>query len=224
MFFRFFMSESYRKALIWCLVALTVLGACSRTEPRIPYGFMQLVYYQGPVRPEERFSFFVIPEDDDGIENLEELYLYHDLEGLRWRLSAEDWITFEEADKTWIGSRAIAMVGVDPLPRGQYRAVLVNKGGERTERTFSFDAPVDPRYPFPRIELQEENYTIESRYPEHFLLCYDGDGSFISTVPVKTLQDTLASLGLPSNARAIALWARDTEYQTAALTDVISLR
>ena len=228
MFFRFLMSclspGSYRSALSWCVLALVVLGSCSRTEPRIPYGIMQLVYYQGPVRPEERFSFFVIVEDDDGIENLDELYLYHDREGLRWSLSSEDWITFEEGDTTWIGSRAIAMAGEDTLPRGQYRAVLINKGGERTERTFSFDAPAEPRYPFPRLNLQEGNYTIESRYPEHFLLCYDEAGSLITTLAVKTLQGSLDSLDLPVPVKALALWAWDAEYETAALTDVLPLR
>jgi hypothetical protein len=184
---------------------------------------MQLVYYQGPVRPEERFSFFVIAEDDDGIENLEELYLYHDREGLRWSLSAADWITFEEGDKTWIGSRAIAMAGEPSLPRGQYRAVLINKGGAQTERLFSFDAPAEPRYPFPRLQVDEGNYTIASRYPEHFLICYDGEGSLITTLAVKTLQGSLASMDLPAEAKGVALWAWDEAYDTAALTDVIPL-
>lgn len=227
MFFRVLMSwfspRSYRYVWTTSILALLVLGSCSRTEPRIPYGIMQLVYYQGPVRPEERFSFFVIVEDDDGIENLDELSLYHDREGLHWDLSAEDWITFEEGDTTWIGSRAIAMPGEDPLPRGQYRAVLVNKGGERAERAFTFDAPEDPRYPFPHLNLLEGNYTVESRYPEHFLLCYDGEGSFITTVRLTTLQGALASVEFPANVRGVALWALDAEYDTAALTDVIPL-
>jgi hypothetical protein len=184
---------------------------------------MHVVYYEGPARPEERFSFFVIVEDDDGIENLDQLYLYHDREGLRWSLSSEDWITFEEEDKTWIGSRAIAMIDEEPLPRGQYRGVLINKGGEKTERTFSFDAPAEPRYPFPRLNLYEGNYRIESRYPAHFLLCYDGEGSLITTLEAKALEGSLASLDIPSHVKAVALWARDGEYDTAALTDIIPL-
>ncbi|MDR1985441.1 MAG: hypothetical protein LBP88_00525 [Treponema sp.] len=206
-----------------CLVVLAILGSCSQSDPRIPYGVMQLVYYQGPVRPEERFSFFVIAEDDDGIENLDELYLYHDREGLRWTLSAEDWITLEEGGVTWIGSRAIAMAGEDTLPRGQYRAVLINKGGAKTERTFSFDAPAEPRYPFPRLTLHEGDYRIASRYPEHFLICYDETGSLITTLKVKTLQGSLASMELPAQVKAVSLWAWDGEYETAALTDVLAL-
>jgi hypothetical protein len=185
---------------------------------------MQLVYYQGQPRPEERFSFFVIAEDDDGIENLDELYLYHDQEGLRWLLPSDDWASLEEEGKIWIGSRAIAMPGGETLPRGQYRAVLVNKGGERTERTFTFDAPESSRYVFPLFSINDDQYTIESQYPQHFLICYDETGNYLKTIPVDTLQGNLQALGLPSNSKAIALWAEDAEYYTSALTDLVPIR
>jgi len=208
--------------VLWAV--LWLFSACSRTEPRLPYGTIKLVYYQGQPRPEERFSFFVIAEDDDGIENLDKLYLYHDKEGLRWMLSADDWITVEEDEKTWIGSRAIVMPNSETLPRGQYRAVLVNKGGERTERTFTFDAPTVPRYSFPVFSIHNGQYTIESRYPEHFLICYDDMGNYIRTLSVNTLYGDIAALRLPSHAKTIALWAEDAEYYTSALTDITPIQ
>jgi hypothetical protein len=185
---------------------------------------MQLVYYQGQGAPEERFSFFVLAEDDDGIENLETLYLYHDHEGLRWSLSFEDWLSFDDNGKTWIGSRAIAMPENERLPRGQYRVVLINKGGERTERTLAFDAPLEPRHPFPLVTLSEGHYAIESRYPRHSFIGYDGEGNLTQTLPVDELSGSIASLGLSANIRALALWAEDPEYQTSALSDLIAVR
>lgn len=209
----------------FCLPGLLcLLFSCSKTEPRIPYGMMHLVYYQGQPRPEERFSFFVLAEDDDGIENLDELYLYHDQEGLRWLLPSDDWASFEEEGKIWIGSRAIAMPRGETLPRGQYRAVLVNKGGERAERNFTFDAPENPRYAFPLFSLSDDQYAIESRYPRHFLICYDETGNYLQTIPVDSLTGDLQTLELPSNTRALALWAEDGEYYTSALSDLIPLR
>ena len=41
---------------------------------------------------------------------------------------------------------------------------------------------------------------------------------------VENLNGTIASLGLSSNVRALALWAEDAEYQTSALTDLIAIR
>lgn len=201
-----------------------VFGSCSKTEPRIPYGVIKLVYCQTQTKPEERFSFFVLAEDDDGIENLDELYLYHDREGLRWKLSAEDWVSVVEEGKTWIGSRSIAMPGGAPLPRGQYRGVLVNKGGDKTERTFGFDAPEEPRYPFPVFSIYEGRYNIESQYPKHTLIGYDEAGNYVQTIPIEIPQGEVASLGLASQVKSLALWAEDAEYQTSALTDVSPAR
>jgi hypothetical protein len=185
---------------------------------------MELVYYQGEERPEERFSFFVIPEDDDGIENLDEMFLYHDREGLRWNFGPGDWESYEADGTIWIGSRSIAMQDSGILPRGQYRAVLVNKGGERTERNFTFDAPQDPRFPFPFLSVSRGVYRIDSAYPENRFICYDGQGNFLKVQPLDRLEGPVVDLGLPPEVRGVALWAVDGGYATSALTDVAPLR
>jgi hypothetical protein len=200
------------------------LFSCSRTAPEISYGFIELVYYQGLQKPEERFSFFIIPDDEDGVENLDELYLCHDREQLRWLIKNDDWVSFEQDGKTWIGSRSIALDGDESLPRGQYRAVLVNKGGERSERNFSFDVPGDPRFPFPALEIIDGQYLVNSAYPENRLVCYDAQGNYISTQPLSFLSGSVRDLDIPDDARAAALWAEDPLYSTSAFTDVISLR
>jgi hypothetical protein len=207
-------------------LCLLPLYSCSRSAPRIPYGALELVYYQaqGALNVEERFSFFIIAEDDDGIENLETLSLYHDLDGLHWDLSFEDWVRLDDQGKTWIGSRAITMPDNAPLPRGQYRAVLTNKGGERTSRFLAFDEPDAPRHRFPVFSISEGNYSITSTYPEHFFICYDSTGQVVKTTPVENMGATVASLGLASNIRALALWAQDAEYHSSALTDLIPIR
>ncbi|MDR2471091.1 MAG: hypothetical protein LBD09_03150, partial [Treponema sp.] len=100
------------------LLILVFFLSCSQAAPEISRGALELVYYENGGNPVERFSFFVLPRDDDGFEDLEELWLYHDWEGLSWRLASKDWLktTVEGAD--WIGSRAIAMEDGSPLPRG----------------------------------------------------------------------------------------------------------
>jgi hypothetical protein len=213
------------KSLLMILACWAATGiSCSRTEPKISFGFIEMVYYSGEEKPVERFSFFVIPEDDDGIENLGELYLHHDREGLRWLISSEDWIKVEEDGKTWIGSRNIAMGGDESLPRGQYRAVLINKGGEQTERNFTFDAPVDPRYPFPFLAIDEGKYRIDSQYPINRLICYDQQGNALQTVVVTSSSGSVSDLEISNNARSAALWAEDSEYRTSALTEAAALK
>ena len=206
------------------LLVITYFFSCSRAEPQILYGFMELVYYPGRVRPEERYSFFILPEDDDGVENLSELYLYHDREGLRWLITSEDWISFEEDGKTWIGSRSIAMVDDGPLPRGQYRAVLVNNGGESTERRFTFDGPDTPPYQFPVLAVSDGRYYMDSQYPVNRFICYDQQGRIIQTVNVTEREDSIRNIRFTGAVRTIALWAEAPEYRISVLTEAVAVR
>jgi len=212
------------KKLIPLLFILLLAVSCSRTEPKIAFGFIELIYYQDNNKPQERFSFFIIPEDEEGIENLADLYLYHDREQLRWHIKSEDWISYAHDGKTWIGSRSIAIGEDEILPRGQYRAVLVNKGGEKSERNFSFDAPEDPRFPFPTLDINNGQYTVNSQYPSNRLVCYDEQGSYVYTANLSTLSGQITDLNIPSNARTAALWAEDTQYFTSAYTYVTTIR
>jgi hypothetical protein len=207
------------------LLALWLFAACSRTAPKISFGTLRLVYYNVGREPGgELFSFFVLPEDDDGFEDIADLYLHHDREGLVWHITSDDWITFDIEGKTWIGSHRIGMVEGEGLPRGQFRAVLVDKGGERSERNFTFDAPADPRYPFPYFAVEFGRYTADSKYPQHYLICYDEGGNYVMTRPLENLAGSLEELNLPSGVKGIALWADDEEYRTSALTAIVPLR
>jgi len=182
---------------------------------------MSLVLYEGEQGPTEQFSFFVIAEDEDGIENLDELYLYHDREQLCWKIKNDEWVSFVQNNKTWIGTRSIT-IQEGSLPRGIYRAVLVNKGGERGERLFTFDAEV--RHPFPKIEIENGMYTVKSEWSENRLVCYDKTGNYTSTVELQSLSGPVSQLNLTSAVATVALWAEDPAYFISAFTNVVPVR
>lgn len=212
-----------KKAVSVMILCGLLFLSCSRSEPKIAYGAMRLVYFESNERPAERFSFFVLPEDNDGIEDIAELYLYNDREGLMWQLNADDWVSYELDGRTWIGSHNIAMVDDEFLPRGLFRAVLVDKGGEKSERTFAFDAPEDPRYAFPFLTVTGDRYFVESGYPVHYFICYDLEGNYVTTQALTIFESAFADLALPPNVKGVALWAEDPEYHVSALTDVVAV-
>ena len=214
-----------RKIIFGTVAALVWMAlSCSRTEPVIAFGFIELFYYQDTGgAPSEYFSFFIIPEDDDGIENLADLYLYHDREQLQWHISSDDWVSHVEGGNTWIGSRSIAIGEAEHLPRGQFRAVLINKGGERSERLFTFDAPQTPAFPFPTIEIRERQYTVVSSYPVNQLIFYDDEGNFLNLLVLDELRGSIDNLDIPGDARSASLWAQNPEHLTSAFTDAAAL-
>jgi hypothetical protein len=193
--------------------------SCTKTAPQIIYGFIQLVLYQGIDGPQEYYSFFIMPEDEDGIDNLDVIYLYHDREQLRWQIKSDEWQRYTLDEKEWIGTRSFT-VKEGSLPRGLFRAVLVNKGGESSERNFTYDGYV--RYSFPEIEITDGIYTVNSQWPVNRFVCYDSTGSFLSTVTLTTLTGNVSQLRLPANTRTIALWSEDEANFCSAFTNVVS--
>jgi hypothetical protein len=209
-------------AAMWLFFGVFVLCfSCSQSEPEIKYGSLELVYYENGGNPVERLSLFILPSDSDGIEDLDELWLYHDWEGLSWRLTSDDWIRQTVNGQIWIGSRAIAMEDGSSLPRGQYRAVLTDKGGEKTERLLTFDAS-ETRL-FPSFSVTGGRYRIESAYPRQTLVVYDNEGSYLISVEPPATEGEIGALGLPSQARSLALWASDPEHSVSAFTDVVPI-
>jgi hypothetical protein len=210
-------------ALCFALSCPALFLSCSQSAPEIVFGSLELVYYENGGNPVERFTFFVLPRDDDGIENLDELWLYHDWEGLSWYLPGKEWVSQTVDGNTWIGTRSISMIDNSPLPRGQFRAVLVNKGGSRAERLITFDAPPEER-PFPFLILRGDEYYIDSQYPQQNLLAYDNEGRYLTTITPSSLEGNVTSLGLPSQAESLSLWARDPARSVSAFTDIVPLR
>jgi hypothetical protein len=177
-----------------------------------------LVIYQGIDGPQEHFSFFIMPEDEDGIDNLDELFLYHDREQLRWNIKSDEWQRYTQDGKDWIGTRSFTMREGN-LPRGLYRAVLVSKGGESTERTFTYDGNV--RFSFPEITISGGMYNVNSPWPSNRLVCYDNAGNYISTVDLSSRSGSVSDLRLPSSVKTVALWTEDADNLCSAFTNVV---
>ncbi|MCL1992144.1 MAG: hypothetical protein FWG66_04270 [Spirochaetes bacterium] len=203
-------------------VFLPLGASCSQSQPEITFGFIKLVLYQEGAGAVERFSFFIIPDDEDGIENLDRLFLYHDREQLRWVLNHNDWISYTDFNGvTWIGTRSIALQDNMSLPRGAYRAVLVNLGGESSERTFHFDGGA--RFPFPALEISDGQFTVRSEWPVNRFVAHTIEGFYVTTIEVPAHTGLTSDLNLPSMVFSVALWAEDTERFTSAFTNVVPL-
>ena len=203
------------------MLLVLIAVSCSNTKPEIQYGFIQLVQYESDAEPEEYYTFFILAEDEDGFDNLEELYVYHDRDQLRWHIKSDEWISYKEDENNWIGTRRIA-VNEGSLPQGTYRAVLINKGGEKGERSFTYDGSV--RYPFPQINVTDGRYTVNSEWPINRLVCYDREGNYSTTINLTSLTGDISNLNLPSAVRTAALWTEDTDNFCSAFTNVVSVR
>lgn len=218
------MRKKFLHTMLLGLSLVSLLVVCSRSAPTISYSFLQLIYFEEDSGFVPRLTFFVIAGDEDGPDDLAELRLYHDFEGLVWKFTPDTWIMITESGNTWLGSHSIVMDQGELFPTGQYRAVLYDKGYERTERTFGFDGPAQSRYPSPKLAIENGNYTIQSEYPVNSFLCYNSAGEYRSTVKINAKTGALSSIEIPSDILSVALWAQDSEYEVSAVTKQVAVR
>ncbi len=193
--------------------------SCSQNNPNINEGYIGLCYYDNSGNIEERYYLFVVPSDDDGLEDIDELNIFHKKEGLRWRLSSADWLSVDADGKTWIGTRSLSMQNGEELPRGVFTAETVDKAGMTGRIELTFDVREVP-HPFPVFSIEDGTYTIISEYPVHHFICYSGNGAFIQTVRLESLNGELSALSLPRETRSLALWAESPEIFVSALTEM----
>jgi hypothetical protein len=88
-------------------------------------------------------------------------------------VTSKDWIVVEQSGETWIGSHGISMPDGASFPRGAYRAVLVDKGGDRAEREIFFDPPAAARRQFPSLAVSDGRYRVVSTYQKNSMVAYD---------------------------------------------------
>jgi hypothetical protein len=198
--------------------------SCTRAQPQIEFWTSRVVWYLEGAAQVPGMIFFVIANDPDGPEDLEELRLYHDGEGLMWRFTAETWERFDDSGRIWLGSKQLRMPSGESFPSGQYRAVIVDKAGEQGEKIFGFEPPKDSRYQFPRLIIKDGDYTISSNYPDNYILCYHSDGTYRNLIRVSALSGKVQSLRLATDVQAVALWADDPAASVSALGSSINVR
>ncbi len=128
----------------------------------------------------EQLSLFVQAEDEDGFADLSRLYLINDDRHLYWTLTADSWQKRQDRGQQWIGSNNFVMADGSEFPRGQYRVVLEDLSGARSERTFVIDqAEIKPSsVAFPALSISGDWVTVDSSLPGPTVAVIDPAGSF----------------------------------------------
>ena len=127
----------------------------------------------------ESMSVFVRAGDADGADDLDELYVVYDGGELFWRLSAATWTRTEYEGATWIGSTTISMPGREPFPAGEYRLLLLDRGGQRDAARFVIPAQ---RRPTPAPEVSASGPLFEVRGSARFQLWVVTDDALVTTL------------------------------------------
>ncbi len=121
--------------LIICLVL--ILGSCSESAPKISQTFWQinLLHDQKTGKNSQALTIFVMASDDDGVDDMDKMYVINDEHQLYWEISGSN-LRLEKygENEVWMGSNFITMpTAEESLPGGTYRIMLLDSSGERAK-------------------------------------------------------------------------------------------
>ena len=83
----------------------------------------------------QTLTIFVMASDDDGVDDMDKMYVINDEHQLYWEISGKD-LRLEKygENELWMGSNFITMpIPEDALPSGTYRIMLLDSSGERAK-------------------------------------------------------------------------------------------
>lgn len=185
------------KSLIILLVPLLfllLLISCNENPPEIPEVYFQINMVHDLSREKyyESLSLFAHITDEDGTDDIQEIYCIDDANELFWRLTEDSWIQYEDQGELWIGSNGLIVPGESVFPRGELRLLAIDSAGERSEIALYNNTPAIPfeKIHFPSIRL--ENSTVLLNFggnDEGEIRFYDENGSLLFIQSVMTESD-----------------------------------
>jgi hypothetical protein len=177
-------------------------------------------------RSYESLSAFGSIKDEDGIENIEELWIVKDDDSLAWKLTNSNWIKNAEGGDNWIGGSSLALPELGPLPRGAYRMVAIDAAGQRAELGFDLVGEF-PARGLPSVSLAKDSIAVDSAWPETLLLAFDAAGAFLSSVAAPkgrvTLEDALG-LEIASRTALVGAYGYDPATRMGSFSARVKTR
>ena len=163
-------------------VGMLVLG-CGGKAPELP-----AVEWRIEMRPShegayESLSVFGDVKDSNGPEDIVELWIIQDDDRLAWRLTNSTWTERTEGGDTWIGAADLIRNDYSAFTRGDYRVMVIDAAGDRTERSFRIEGGFPPYGP-PTITNTDGKLRIGSAWPETLVLAFDAAGFLVASKPV----------------------------------------
>ena len=114
-----------------------LLGSCQAHAPEVRAVVFELTLIDDREQAivYESASLYLRVFDSDGAEDLDALYLVHDVSELFWELSTDRWVMREIDEDVWVGADRLTMPGLARFPSGQYRLIIRDLAGEEVELT-----------------------------------------------------------------------------------------
>lgn len=172
------------------IFSVVLLISCSGSIPQIGQIIWQINFIKAPEKNNivQALSLFILVEDEDGISDIDAVYIIHDESELFWKLDADIWTIKVISGKNWLGSNSIYMNDSSSLPSGAYRIMVIDKAGERDSGNINISSTMlkpDKNIIFPGLKIASD-IEIESGFTDNTLWVYDESMQLVKNLKIET--------------------------------------
>jgi hypothetical protein len=179
--------------ILWILPSLVTALAflsCAGEPPEIVRVFWQLNIVDDREQDlsYQTLSLFVRPNDPDGFEDIEDIYLINDEQELFWRLDGESWAQSGSGQDIWIGSNSLKMPDGASFPAGEYRILLRDVGGDSAEQTIRLEllSLKEARRYLPKVTIGSGEILVAGENTSYQLWLYDSNRRYVNSFPASS--------------------------------------
>lgn len=180
---------------------LTLVVACAGAPPSISQQFWQVdvVRNLDTDRQHEELTLFLMIDDADGIDDLDEVLLIQRDRELVWKIKPDEMRRVQREGEMWMGVNGIQMNDRSPLPRGQYTVEVTDRAGEKDEAEFFIGRDITGHQRgdldsglFPELDVNSSVMTASAE-EQISVFFYDTEGNFLrsETIPVNSFSHQL---------------------------------
>jgi hypothetical protein len=217
------------RGLAWAAAAVAVLAAsgCGSKLPEISAVEWRLE--MRPIQPGpayESLSVFAMIKDEDGLDDIDELWVVNDDSALAWKLTNADWIKTTAGGDVWMGGSSLATPELAGMPRGAYKLIAIDAAGQRAEKEFRVTGSF-PDKKAPSISYSGGKLTIGSGWIETLALAFDGTGALLASPGAPALPSSLsASFGkdVASRTAEVGAYGYDPTLRMGAFSARVKTR
>ncbi len=175
---RLFKRPAHFPTTVAALLLLLPFFACGANPPRIVTAELRINYARGTANNNsQKMQMSAIVQDNDGMDDLEMLYILHDDSDLYWTVAQQQWAIVDFRGDQWIGVSDLAMPKSESFPEGMYRIQIYDAGGENDELLIQLRLPeqFDPIIPTLTIaDPPSSALVLNSVYQNNLIVAFDG--------------------------------------------------
>jgi len=159
--------------------------SCKKEPPQIMQEHTQLNLFKDTEKNlvYQKLTLFVLITDPNGLDDIDKIYFINDELNLFWEADSHSLNKALLNNQTWLGINSISMNDYSLLPKGEYRFLVVNLGGEIAETIVPINyidfKPESIIFPSPVIT--QESIDITGKQDDYLIWVYDMKGNFLET-------------------------------------------